>query len=62
MSTAMEAEAAAGLGVEVVGISCVTNAAAGLGSQSLDHHEVLANAQLAVWRLGNLLAHIIRIV
>ena len=55
MSTALEAEAAAQLGLEVAAISCVTNKAAGLGGAPLDHAEVLANAQLAVTRMGALL-------
>jgi purine-nucleoside phosphorylase len=55
MSTAMEAEAAAALGLEVAGVSCVTNRAAGLSSAPLDHREVLENAKLAAERLGGLL-------
>jgi purine-nucleoside phosphorylase len=60
MSTAKEAEAAAALGLEVAGVSVVTNQAAGLGDRPLDHHEVLANANLAAERLGALLAHVVR--
>jgi purine-nucleoside phosphorylase len=56
MSTAREAEAAAQIGLEVAAISCITNRAAGLGTASLSHAEVLANADLAVERLGNLIA------
>jgi purine-nucleoside phosphorylase len=59
MSTALEAEAAAELGLEVAGISCVTNRAAGLGDAPLNHAEVLATAQLAVERLGELLANLL---
>lgn len=59
MSTALEAEAAAELGLEVAGISCVTNAAAGIGSQPLDHKEVLGNAQLVVERLARVLTGLI---
>jgi purine-nucleoside phosphorylase len=55
MSTAKEAEAAAGLGLEVAAVSCVTNWAAGLSDISLTHTDVLANAKLAVGRLGGLL-------
>lgn len=54
MSTALEAEAAAELGLEVAAISCITNKAAGIGDGALDHAEVLANAKLAVERLGGL--------
>jgi purine-nucleoside phosphorylase len=55
MSTAMEAEEAVRLGLEVAGISCITNKAAGLGAAALDHAEVLVNAKLAVERMGELL-------
>jgi purine-nucleoside phosphorylase len=41
MSTAAEAIAANHAGMEVLGISCVTNVAAGLGEGKLDHQEVL---------------------
>lgn len=41
MSTAMETIAANHLGMEVMGIACVTNLAAGLGEQKLVHEEVL---------------------
>src|SRR5262245_10928572 len=54
MSTALEAEAAAELGLEVAAISCITNKGAGLGDATLDHAEVLVNAKLAVERLGGL--------
>jgi purine-nucleoside phosphorylase len=59
MSTALEAEAAAELGLEVAAISCITNKAAGLGGESLSHAEVLANAKLVAERLGELLARVI---
>lgn len=59
MSTALEAEAAAGLGLEVAAISCVTNRAAGLSDASLDHAEVLTNAKLAAARMGELLGRLI---
>jgi purine-nucleoside phosphorylase len=42
MSTACEAIAANQLGMEVLGISCVTNLAAGLSGKKLEHEEVLA--------------------
>ncbi|MGC2658778.1 MAG: purine-nucleoside phosphorylase [Bryobacteraceae bacterium] len=41
MSTVLEAIAARHMGMKVLGISCVTNAAAGLGAGNLDHEEVL---------------------
>jgi purine-nucleoside phosphorylase len=61
MSTAPEAEAAAKLGLEVAAISCITNAAAGLGSGTLCHEEVLDNARLAVARLGELLVGLVQV-
>ncbi len=44
MSTTLEAIAAAHAGVQVLGISCVTNMAAGILPQKLVHEEVLAVA------------------
>ncbi|HZS54659.1 MAG TPA: purine-nucleoside phosphorylase [Bryobacteraceae bacterium] len=41
MSTALEAIAANHAGMQVLGISCVTNLAAGLSGEKLDHVEVL---------------------
>jgi purine-nucleoside phosphorylase len=41
MSTAMETIAANYLGLELLGLSCVTNIAAGLSTQKLSHEEVL---------------------
>lgn len=40
MSTACEATAARHMGLEVCGISCITNLAAGMSQQPLDHREV----------------------
>lgn len=59
MSTAIEAEAAAARGLAVAAISCITNAAAGLGDGPLDHREVLANAAAPAERLGNLFGSLI---
>jgi purine-nucleoside phosphorylase len=59
MSTAMEAEEAARLGLEVAALSCITNRAAGLGAAVLDHAEVLTNARLAVERMGALLGRLV---
>lgn len=59
MSTALESEEAARLGLEVAAVSCVTNKAAGLGGATLDHTEVLENAKLAVERMGALLGTLV---
>jgi purine-nucleoside phosphorylase len=45
MSTAAEVIAANHMGMEVLGISCVTNMAAGLSAEKLNHEEVLEVAQ-----------------
>jgi len=44
MSTAPEAIAARHMGVEVLGISCITNMAAGVLPEPLDHKEVMETA------------------
>jgi purine-nucleoside phosphorylase len=58
MSTALEAIAARAEGCEVLGISLVTNLAAGLGDP-LDHEEVLAVGKASATRMGELLAQLI---
>jgi purine-nucleoside phosphorylase len=45
MSTVHEAIAARHMGVDVLGISCITNMAAGVLPQPLDHEEVMATAR-----------------
>ena len=55
MSTALEAIAARAAGLEVLGLSMVTNAAAGITGQKLDHEEVLAAGRAAAGRLGEFL-------
>ncbi|HEY3955648.1 MAG TPA: purine-nucleoside phosphorylase [Streptosporangiaceae bacterium] len=59
MSTVLEAIAARHLGAEVLGISLVTNPAAGLGAGTLDHAEVVSAGQAAAGRMGDLLAAIL---
>jgi len=60
MSTAVEAETAAELGLTVAGVSCVTNKAAGLTAGTLNHHEVEEVAKQAVGRLGRVLSAVFR--
>ncbi len=55
MSTALEAIAARHLGASVLGLSLVTNLAAGVSPEPLDHAEVLAAGAAAGPRLGELL-------
>ncbi|MBO1755815.1 purine-nucleoside phosphorylase [Allobranchiibius sp. CTAmp26] len=60
MSTTLEAIAARQSGLEVLGISLVTNAAAGVSDQPLSHGEVLEAGQAAAARCGALLADVVR--
>jgi purine-nucleoside phosphorylase len=55
MSTALETIAAVHLGAEVLGLSLVTNLAAGLSAGPLDHREVLAAGAGAAGDVGRLL-------
>lgn len=59
MSTVLEAIAARSLGVEVFGLSLVTNLAAGVTGEPLDHHEVLAAGAAAAGRMGGLLRELV---
>jgi purine-nucleoside phosphorylase len=59
MSTVWEAIAARHLGVEVLGLSLVTNPAAGLGTEPLDHTEVLEAGRRSAERMGDLLAAVV---
>ncbi|MBA3233335.1 MAG: purine-nucleoside phosphorylase [Propionibacteriales bacterium] len=59
MSTSLEAIAAREAGMEVLGISLVTNAAAGCSGERLDHDEVLAAGKAAASRMGALLSSIV---
>jgi purine-nucleoside phosphorylase len=59
MSTVLEAIAARALGVEVFGLSLVTNLAAGLTGAPLDHEEVLAAGLTAAARMGTLLTELV---
>lgn len=59
MSTVPETIAANHLGVRVLGVSCITNLAAGLTSQKLSHTEVIDNSNLLAEKLTQLILHAI---
>ena len=58
MSTVPEALVAAHCGLDVIGVSCITNLAAGLGGQKLDHSEVLEIAN----RVHDTFQHLLEII
>ncbi len=59
MSTALEAIAANHMGMKVLGISCVTNLAAGITDQKLDHKEVLEVGQRVQGTMVELLRRVL---
>lgn len=59
MSTALEAIAARESGMEVMGMSLITNLAAGIQSTPLSHEEVIAAGKAAEARISKLLAEIV---
>lgn len=59
MSTTLEAIAARQAGLEILGISLVTNAAAGISPTPLSHTEVVEAGHAAAERCGRLLADIV---
>ena len=59
MSTTLEAIAAREAGMEVLGISLVTNLAAGLSGEPLNHEEVLEAGRSAASRMGGLLSQVV---
>lgn len=62
MSTTLEAIAARHVGLEVLGVSLVTNLAAGISDQPLSHEEVLDAGREAASRCGLLLAQVVRTI
>lgn len=60
MSTTLEAIAARQVGMEVLGISLVTNLAAGISPVPLSHAEVIEAGQAAGPRISALLAEIVK--
>ncbi|MEW1865147.1 purine-nucleoside phosphorylase [Streptomyces sp. NBC_00669] len=59
MSTALEAIAAREAGAEVLGISLVTNLAAGMTGAPLNHEEVLEAGRVSAARMGALLHQVL---
>ncbi|MCF6378751.1 purine-nucleoside phosphorylase [Nocardioides KLBMP 9356] len=59
MSTTLEAIAAREAGMEILGISLVTNLAAGLSGEPLNHEEVLEAGKAAASRMGGLLSQVV---
>ena len=59
MSTVPEAIAAHALGAKILAISLVTNAAAGITGEKLNHAEVIAAGKAAADRMGSLLAKVL---
>jgi purine-nucleoside phosphorylase len=62
MSTAVEAIAACHMGLEVCGISCITNPAAGISEIPLNHEEVQAAADRAAESFKKLITSMIHII
>ncbi|MFE1874996.1 purine-nucleoside phosphorylase [Streptomyces sp. NPDC059496] len=59
MSTVLEAIAARAAGAEVLGLSLVTNLAAGMSGEPLDHAEVLRAGRDSASRMGRLLTQLL---
>ena len=59
MSTVHETIAARSVGAEVLGLSLVTNLAAGMTGEPLSHAEVLAAGRASASRMGSLLASVL---
>ena len=59
MSTTLEAIAAREARMEILGLSLVTNLAAGMTGEALNHEEVLEAGRMAAERMGGLLATVV---
>ena len=59
MSTVPEAIAARQMGIKVLGISCITNLAAGISDESINHAEVMETGAKVAEVFQNLLKRII---
>ena len=59
MSTVQETIAARQMGIEVLGVSCVTNLAAGIQEEPLSHEEVLETGRAVESLLAGLLARLV---
>jgi purine-nucleoside phosphorylase len=59
MSTVPETIVARHMGIEVLGLSCVTNLAAGLGLAALNHEEVIETGRLVESRLARLFERLV---
>jgi purine-nucleoside phosphorylase len=60
MSTVHEVVAAGHMGMRVLGISCITNMAAGILDQPLDHSEVMETADRVKHTFSTLVRNIVR--
>lgn len=60
MSTVPEAIVANYCGIKVLGISCITNAAAGDGKTGLSHAEVIETSNIAKEKFNSLLLNVLR--
>lgn len=62
MSTTLETIAARAVGLEVLGLSLVTNLASGISATPLDHSEVLEAGRAAAPRLASLLRGLVEVL
>ena len=60
MSTVPEAIAARHMGMKVLGISCITNMAAGVLEQTLNHEEVMETGKKVEEKFSKLVTEIVR--